>query len=213
MQSRLRSCPFLKCIFASCRELKRLLLIIDNFVPVEVKIRLYTQSRYDEEQEEWSIHPTHMTESSHSAAISGIGLGALGAQHSRTRPVSVTGRRRPISEYALKQIKVADATSSARVPTNSQQQQQQSYSPGSTTPADAADAVVRFKGDNIVNYDLDYPMRTTHDYQNPKVSASLQAVLAESMNTNSVMDINGQVIILMFLQIRPHHGNTDGLSF
>jgi len=37
------------------KELKRQLLIIDNFVPIEVKQRLYTQAKYDEEQEEWKF--------------------------------------------------------------------------------------------------------------------------------------------------------------
>lgn len=167
------------------RELKRLLLIIDNFVPVEVKVRLYTQSRYDEEQEEWSIHPAHMAESTISASVA----------HTR-RPVSVPARRRPISEYAQKQIKAADASAAGRVPTNGQAQAQTLLSPTAETTS-MADAVfaaaLRFKGENIVSYELDYPMRTTNEYQNPRVSASLQAVLAEAMQTNDEMDINGQV--------------------
>lgn len=175
------------CKHKCCRELKRLLLIIDNFVPVEVKVRLHTQARYDEEQEEWSIHPSHMAESTVSAA---------GGAHTR-RPVSVVGRRRPVSEFALKQVKSAEGSASARVPTNGQQQSSTSSlssSPSSTAPGEAAfAAAVRYKGENIVSYDLDYPMRTTHEYQSPKVSASLQAVLAEAMQTNDVLDINGQV--------------------
>lgn len=164
-------------------------------MPVEVKVRLYTQSRYDEEQEEWSIHPAHMAESTISAA---------GSAHTR-RPVSVAGRRRPISEYAQKQIKASDAAGAGRVPTNGHAQATSTpvspLSPtgsATTTTTSTADAVfaaaVRFKGENILNYELDYPMRTTNDYQNPKVSASLQAVLAEAMQTNDEMDINGQQV-------------------
>lgn len=33
------------------------------------------------------------------------------------------------------------------------------------------------------------PCRTTHEYQSPKVSASLQAVLAEAMQTDDDIDI------------------------
>lgn len=33
------------------------------------------------------------------------------------------------------------------------------------------------------------PLRTTYDYKNPKVSASLQAVLAEAMQTEDDIDI------------------------
>jgi kinesin family protein 3/17 len=41
-----------------------------------------------------------------------------------------------------------------------------------------------------MNYELDLPIRTTYEYSNPKVSASLQAVLAEAMQTdNDTLDI------------------------
>lgn len=33
------------------------------------------------------------------------------------------------------------------------------------------------------------PLRTTYDYKNPKVSASVQAVLAEAMKTENDLDI------------------------
>lgn len=70
------------------KELKRHLLIIDNFVPEEVKSRLYTQARYDEEQEEWNLCANMMNDT-----------------QSFRRPVSVPNRRRPLSEHALKMIK------------------------------------------------------------------------------------------------------------
>lgn len=124
------------------RELKRLLLIIDNFVPVEVKNRLYTQARYDEEQEEWKLCANNMNDNC-----------------LMRRPVSYSGRRRPISEFALQEAKKSNVES------------------------------VRYKGENIVNYELDMPCRTTHEYQSPKVSASLQAVLAEAMRTDDDIDI------------------------
>lgn len=37
------------------------------------------------------------------------------------------------------------------------------------------------------------PLRTTFDYKNPKVPASLQAVLAEAMQTEDDIDITDQV--------------------
>lgn len=128
------------------KELKRLLLIIDNFVPAEVKSRLYTQARYDEEQEEWALNMNVWQE-------------AVG--QSVRRPVSVPTRRRPVSEYAMQMIK--------------------------TIPS--AEEAMRYKGENILSYDLDMPLRTTYDYENPKVSASLQAVLAEAMQTEADIDI------------------------
>lgn len=128
------------------KELKRLLLIIDNFVPAEVKSRLYTQAKYDDEAEEWYLN-SNMILSNHQMV---------------PRPVADVNRRRPMSEYALHMIK-----------------------------SNASDAV-RYKGENILNYELDMPLRTTYEYSNPKVSASLQAVLAEAMQTEDDIDITDQ---------------------
>ncbi|XP_068149566.1 kinesin-like protein Klp68D [Drosophila tropicalis] len=126
------------------KELKRQLLIIDNFVPIEVKQRLYTQAKYDEEQEEWKF-------SSLPLPMSLTPDGKFGSK----RPVSHPQRRRPTSEYALQEAK--------------------SNSPSS----------LRFKSENIVGYELEMPCRTTQEYRTPKVSASLQAVLAQAMQTGS----------------------------
>uniref|UniRef100_A0A182SYH1 Kinesin-like protein n=1 Tax=Anopheles maculatus TaxID=74869 RepID=A0A182SYH1_9DIPT len=71
------------------KELKRLLLIIDNFVPAEVKSRLYTQAKYDDEAEEWFLNGSMM----------------LNNHQMLTRPVADPTRRRPMSEYALQMIK------------------------------------------------------------------------------------------------------------
>lgn len=134
-----------------------MLLIIDNFVPIEVKTRLYTQSRYDEEQEEWSMNTSNLVDM---API--------------RRPVSLPTRRRPTSEYALHMIKTKDTTCASN-----------------TTPTESP--AIRYKGENILSYELDMPLRTTHEYKNPKVSASLQAVLAEAMQTEDEIDITDQV--------------------
>ncbi|CRK95795.1 CLUMA_CG009252, isoform A [Clunio marinus] len=127
------------------KELKRLLLIIDNFVPLEVKSRLYTQAHYDEELEEWNINGNLLNENQF-----------------KSRPVAHSQNRRPMSEYALNSIKSNVGN------------------------------VVRFKNENIVNHELDMPLRTTYEYKNPKVSASLQAVLAEAMKTEDDIDITEQ---------------------
>lgn len=125
------------------KELKRQLLIIDNFVPIEVKQRLYTQAKYDEEQEEWKFAPLPMSAN----------------DGKFKRPVSHPQRRRPISEYALQQAKSNDPSA------------------------------LRFKSENIVSYELDMPCRTTQEYRSPKVSASLQAVLAQAMQPGDDIDI------------------------
>ncbi|XP_058459454.1 kinesin-like protein Klp68D [Malaya genurostris] len=128
------------------KELKRLLLIIDNFVPTELKSRLYTQAKYDDEAEEWYLNSSII----------------LNSNQMVVRPVADPNRRRPMSEYSLHVIK-----------------------------ANTPDAV-RYKGENIINYELDMPLRTTYEYSNPKVSASLQAVLAEAMQTEDDIDITDQ---------------------
>ncbi|XP_064551593.1 kinesin-like protein Klp68D [Drosophila montana] len=129
------------------KELKRQLLIIDNFVPIEVKQRLYTQAKYDEEQEEWKF------------ASLPLPISAGDGKFSSKRPVSHPLRRRPISEYALQEAK------------------------------SSAPSALRFKSENIVSYELDMPCRTTQEYKTPKVSASLQAVLAQAMQTGDDIDI------------------------
>lgn len=133
-----------------------MLLIIDNFVPIEVKTRLYTQSRYDEEQEEWTMNISQLADT-----------GPV------RRPISLPSRRRPISEYAV----------------------QRTLSKSVASPTDG----VRYKGENILSYELEMPMRTTHDYKNPKVSASLQAVLAEAMQSEDEIDIADQVVIVRYM--------------
>ncbi|XP_031641022.1 kinesin-like protein Klp68D [Contarinia nasturtii] len=127
------------------KELKRILLLVDNFVPIEVKTRLYTQARYDEELEEWTNNSSRLTDNT-----------------PLRRPVSQPHRRRPISEYALKLMQRND------------------------------DDSINIRGENILMHELDMPLRTTTDYKNPKISASLQAVLAEALSTDDDVDITGQ---------------------
>ncbi|ALC43850.1 Klp68D [Drosophila busckii] len=129
------------------KELKRQLLIIDNFVPIEVKQRLYTQAKYDEEQEEWKF------------ASLPLPLPNADGKFSSKRPVSHPQRRRPTSEHALQEAKSHSASA------------------------------LRFKSENIVSYELEMPCRTTQEYRTPKVSASLQAVLAQAMQTGDDIDI------------------------
>lgn len=98
------------------------------------------------------------------------------------RPVSIPNRRRPVSEYALQMIK--NCTNSSLDNNNGDDE-----------------SVIRFKGENIVNYELDMPLRTTYEYKNPKVSASLQAVLAEAMQIEDDIDISDQVNIFSKLKV------------
>lgn len=119
-----------------------------------MKTRLYTQSRYDDEQEEWTL------------------TNVFTEDPPVRRPVSVPSRRRPVSEYALQKIKHNETDS------------------------------MRYKGENIISYELDMPLRTTYDYKNPKVSAKLQDVLQEAMRTDDVIDITDQVRCKYFFVLR-----------
>lgn len=120
--------------------------MIENFVPIEVKTRLYTQARYDEELEEWANNSNRLTDST-----------------PIKRPVSQPQRRRPVSEYALKIMQRNESNA------------------------------IDVRSENILMHELDMPLRTTYDYKNPRVSASLQAVLNEALQTEDDVDITGQV--------------------
>lgn len=126
--------------------MKRILLLIDNFVPLDIKTRINKQARYDEELEEWTNNSSHLVNS-----------------NNVRRPVSQPLRRRPISEYAIKAM------------------------------SDVGPSAIHLKSENIISHELDMPQRTTHDYKNPKVSASLQAVLAEALENERDIDISDQV--------------------
>lgn len=102
----------------------------------------FLSARYDEEQEEWTLCTNLINEN-----------------QSVRRPVAIVGRRRPMSDHALQQIK------------------------------HKSKEAIRYKGENLLNYELDMPLRTTYEYKNPKVSASLQAVLQEAMQTEDDIDI------------------------
>lgn len=58
---------------------------------------------------------------------------------------------------------------------------------------------IRYKADNIIMHELEMPLRTTYEYKNPKVSASLQAVLAEAMQTEDDIDITDQVYFIYWI--------------
>lgn len=154
MDSNFSVCVF----FFFYREMKRILLLIDNFVPIEIKSRIYKQARYDEELEEW------MNNSSHLNNPNGV-----------RRPVSQPLRRRPISEYAMKAL-----------------------------PENEASAI-HLRSENIISHGLDMPLRTTYEYKNPKVSASLQAVIAEVLENGRDIDISDQVRISLKCQLCPEH--------
>lgn len=145
-------------IFCFNRELKRVLLLIENFVPEEVKERLCKQAYYDEEREEWAMNPSRVADN----------------QPIR-RPIAHPSRRRPMSDYALKAIEKNDENA------------------------------IHLREHNIIMYELDMPLRTTEDYKNPKVSATLQAVLNEAMKTEGDLIMEQVCINLLLLYLLEHY--------
>ncbi|XP_071954651.1 kinesin-II 95 kDa subunit-like [Antedon mediterranea] len=67
------------------RELKLKLLIIENFIPPEEKAKISSRAEFDEEGDQWSLKPLAKTE---------------GPTQMAKRPVTASGNRRPITDYA-----------------------------------------------------------------------------------------------------------------
>ncbi|WAR03486.1 KRP95-like protein [Mya arenaria] len=66
------------------RELKLKLLIIENFIPIEDKVKIQNRANFDEEQDTWVLRA----------------LANKNAETMAKRPKSALGNRRPVSEYA-----------------------------------------------------------------------------------------------------------------
>lgn len=67
------------------RDLKLKHLIIENFIPSEVKNKIVSRAFWDEEDEHWKMKPITRMEEDHQM---------------RTRPLSAVGYSRPLSHYA-----------------------------------------------------------------------------------------------------------------
>ncbi|XP_028905217.1 kinesin-like protein KIF3B [Ornithorhynchus anatinus] len=66
------------------RELKLKHLIIENFIPLEEKSKIMNRSYFDEEEDQWKLHP----------------ITRLDNQQMMRRPVSAVGSKRPLSQHA-----------------------------------------------------------------------------------------------------------------
>ncbi|KAM8946076.1 kinesin-like protein KIF3B [Pelodytes ibericus] len=66
------------------RELKLKHLIIENFIPVEEKNKMMNRGFFDEEEDQWKLHP----------------ITRLDNQQMMRRPISAVGYKRPLSQHA-----------------------------------------------------------------------------------------------------------------
>jgi len=127
------------------RELKLKMLIIENFIPSEEKVKLQNRAYYDEDEDTWKLKP----------------LANKNAETMAKRPTSAVGNRRPTSEFA-------------RV-------------------AAAVGGNPRYKGENILQIELDMPIRTTRDYESPTVAPRVQAALDAALQDEDDIDIDGSL--------------------
>ncbi|CAF87018.1 unnamed protein product, partial [Tetraodon nigroviridis] len=73
------------------RDLKLKHLIIENFIPFEVKNRTLNRAFWDEDEETWKLKP----------------IAPADADHHMTRPVSACGYKRPVCQRALVAVRTS----------------------------------------------------------------------------------------------------------
>ncbi|XP_067121454.1 kinesin-II 95 kDa subunit-like isoform X2 [Centruroides vittatus] len=130
------------------KELKLKYLIIENFIPLEEKNKVLSRVVFDEDDDQWKLMPISQVPNT---------------QTSEKRPVSTTGSRRPVSQYARM------ASSMGGNP--------------------------RYKGENILQVELDMPNRTTRDYDAPVVAPHLQAALVDALREEDDVNIDASLSV------------------
>lgn len=122
------------------KQAKLFQMIIENFVPVDERERLFKRMQFDDQQNSWFLK--ELTKQSEEMV---------------PRPLSASGGRRSVFSDANENPEIA-----------------------------------RFKGENIILLQLDFPSRTTRDYEGPMVSPMIQAAIETAMKDEENIELNAK---------------------
>uniref|UniRef100_A0A914UIK8 Kinesin-like protein n=1 Tax=Plectus sambesii TaxID=2011161 RepID=A0A914UIK8_9BILA len=149
------------------KELKLKVLIMENFVPPDVRERMLERAYFDEDEDTWKVAKLGQQPSRPSTGTSGEQQQEIAAKLAPIpkRPVSVVGARRPMSDFS--RIAAAMSGGSSNDPYG-----------------------FRYRGENILVLKLEPPERTTKDYRAPRVAPGLQDALNQAMHDEERNDQN-----------------------
>ncbi|CAF2222880.1 unnamed protein product [Rotaria magnacalcarata] len=93
--------------------------------------------------------------------------------------------------WALKELsKQADQMASRPLSANGDRRSASLYAQGTTIPE-----IARFKDENVILLQLDFPSRTTRDYEGPMVSPMIQAAIENAMKDEEHIELDANTIM------------------